>query len=54
MDERQARQILESQGFRVVVERDKSPDHKGVVIDQNPTKSDSIQRGSVVKIIIGT
>lgn len=53
MDERQARQTLESQGFKVVVDREKSPDHKGVVIDQNPTKADSVPRGSVVKITIG-
>jgi serine/threonine-protein kinase len=53
MDEREARRTLESQGFRVDVDREKSPDHKGVVIDQNPTKGDSVQRGSVVKITIG-
>jgi hypothetical protein len=53
MDEREARQTLESQGFQVQVVRERSSDHKGVVIDQNPTKTDSVQRGSLVKITIG-
>lgn len=53
MDEREARQSLEGQEFKVDV-RKESSDRKGEVIDQNPGAGDSVRPGSTVRITIGT
>jgi serine/threonine-protein kinase len=53
MDEREARSLLESQGFKVESRNEASPNHKGVVIRQNPEKDNSVQPGVTVRIFIG-
>jgi beta-lactam-binding protein with PASTA domain len=54
MDEREARRMLEGQGFGVDVRKDSAPDRKGEVIDQNPGAGDSVRPGVTVRITIGT
>ena len=54
MDEKEARQVLEGQGFRVDVKKEASPDRKGQVIDQNPGAGDTVAPRSTVRITMGT
>jgi predicted Ser/Thr protein kinase len=54
MDEKEARQTLEGQGFKVDAVREGSRDRKGQVIDQNPGAGDTVRPGINVRITIGT
>jgi len=51
--EREARQTLEGQGFKVDARREERRNGKGVVVDQNPAAGDTVQPGVTVRITIG-
>ena len=53
MDEREARRMLEGQGFKVDVRRESSRERKGEVIDQNPGAGDTVSPNVSVRITIG-
>jgi serine/threonine-protein kinase len=53
MDEREARRMLEDQGFKPDVKYESSRDRKGQVIDQNPGAGDTVPPNATVRIAIG-
>jgi hypothetical protein len=53
MDEREARQSLESAGFKVVVEKEETRNRKGQVINQNPGAGDTVLPGVTVILTLG-
>jgi serine/threonine-protein kinase len=53
MSEKEARKFLEDRGFKVQVEHEEARGHKGVVINQNPEKDNTVPPGTRVTITIG-
>jgi serine/threonine-protein kinase len=53
MSEKEARKFLEDRGFKVQVEHDEARGRKGVVINQNPEKDNTVPPGTRVTITIG-
>jgi serine/threonine protein kinase len=53
MDEKEARSVLEGQGFKVVSVKESNRDRKGQVINQNPEAGNSVQPGVQIRLAIG-